>query len=278
MGIAPFAWLMIATTQITQPPATLRGKVTAPDSTSIVAAQVTLHDARHELKAVSFSDSAGRFLFSVPNVAKPITLHLSVRQVGYAPIEYVPIRVASREVVTVNVQMKPLTIPLRPVTAMARRRLRSAALDDYYDKAEDVKRGVGRVLDRAALERYSGLELLNVLDHVPGVEQGRAILPNGIGLTLPRMANGCIPLTFLDRVPILPEDLAAINPADLEGVLIYVGGSQLPADYSRLMAGAECGLILAYRAAPPRRPGKKSVIGVMLIVGAYAAFVLSHEW
>lgn len=278
MKIAFVSSFLLATTVQAHAQSMLSGKVLTQDSAYVPAAYVALHDAYGTLKAETVTDSLGGFTFRIGTLQHAITLYLSVSRIGYATVQFVPVSIAVSDGVNVRIHLSPEAVSLRPITAEARSRSRSAALDDYYDKVQDVKRGVGRVLDRTVMERYAGLELVTVLGRLPGVQQGRAMLPSGVGLTLARMSDGCVPLTFLDRSPILPEDLATLNPGELEGVLVYVGGSQLPADFSRLTTGAECGLILAYRVAESKRRIKKSPFGIAIVVAAYAAFVLANPW
>lgn len=278
MKIAFVSALLLAAIAPAHAQSMLTGKVLTQDSAYLPAAYVALHDAHGTLKAETVTDSTGGFTFRIGTLQHAITFYLSASRLGYTAVQFVPVSIAVSNGVRVHIHLSPEPVSLQPITAEARNRSRSAALDDYYDKVQDIKRGVGRVLDRTVMERYAGLELVTVLDRLPGVQQGRAVLPSGVGLTLPRMSDGCVPLTFLDRSPILPEDLATMNPAELEGVLVYVGGAQLPADFSRLTTGAECGLILAYRVAESKHRMKKSPFGIAIIVGAYAAFVLANPW
>ncbi len=254
------------------------GHVLAPDSSAVIAAHITLHDGAGKLKGETVTDSAGGFHFLIGKISTPITLYLSAVRVGFVSIEHAPVQIPAAQDVNVEIHMSPNTLPLAPVTVVARPRNLPAVLHDYYDKAEDAERGQGHVLDRNMMQRYGGLELIKALLNVPGVDDGRSMLPEGVTLTVPKMREGCIPLTFLDRMPVQPEHLAVMDPSELEGVLVYVGGQQVPADFSQLAAGAECGMILAYRIAPTKRRSSRSVIGMLLILSAFAAFASSAGW
>ena len=274
-----FAFLLLAATAIDAPGQSIvSGKVFTLDSAAIAAAHVSLHDGAGTLKGETVTDSLGNFTFRIANITAMVTLYLSVVSVGFTSIEFVPVKVAVSEEVAVQVLMHPTTVPLAPVTVLARPRNLPATLHDYYDKLEDARRGTGHGLDRKVMERYAGLELIKALQNVPGVEDGRSILPEGVTLTVPKMREGCIPLTFLDRMPIQPEQLAVMDPGELEGVLVYVGGQQVPSDFSQLTAGVECGMILAYRVAPDRRRSSKSLVGILLILGAFSAFAAGAGW
>jgi hypothetical protein len=270
--------LLLATTGEGRGQSALTGTVLTMDSVAIVAAAVTLHDATGKLKAEAVTDSMGSFHFRVANVADSLTLFMSITSVGFASIEFAPVQLRAGEDIAVRVHMTPDAVPLAPVAVVARQQNLSAALHDFYDKLADTKRGVGHGLDRAVMRRFGGLELIKALQLVPGVDNGRSMLPEGVTLTVPRMRNGCIPLTFLDRVPIAAEQLAVMDPADLEGVLVYVGGLQVPPDFSQLMAGVDCGMILAYRIAPAKRRSTLSLVGVLLILSGFAAFAASAGW
>ncbi|MGQ0812858.1 MAG: TonB-dependent receptor plug domain-containing protein [Gemmatimonadota bacterium] len=266
--------LLAASAGIAQPQSLLSGNVLTLDSTYIVAAHITLHDSAGKLKAEALTDSAGGFRFRVANMTRPVTLYISIIRIGYVSIELVPVSLGRREDVTVRVHMSPHAVELAPVTVVARQRTRSAALDDYYDKLDDIKRGIGHALERNVMEQHAGSQLVSALQRVPGVQYGNVSLRGGINLAVPRMRGGCIPLTFLDRVPIAADELAVIDPANLEGVLVYVGGLEVPVDFSQLSAGVPCGLILAYTARPSPRRSTISLRNTALGVVAVAAIVL----
>lgn len=271
-------WLVLGAAAPACAQSVLDGNVLTLDSVGIAAAQVTLLDANGRLRGATQTDSLGGFSIELLGIPDSLTVFLSVISVGFSSIERAPVQLRAAERVRVRVRMSPDAVPIAAVTIIARQQAASPTLADYYDKLEDTKRGLGYGLDRNVMVRYSGLELINALQLVPGVEGGRSMQPEGVTLTVPKMRGGCVPLTFLDRLAILPEQLAVIDPVELEGVLIYVGGEQMPSDYARMQAGAECGMILAYRVPPARRRNTLSVFGLLLILGAFAAFAASAGW
>ena len=256
----------------------LSGRVLTLDSIAVPAAQVTLHDAAGKLKGEALTDSTGGFSFRVANATDTITLHLSVVRLGYAALTLVPVRIPASEDMTIDIQLTADAVDVAPVTVVARPANLSPTLQDFYDKLEDTKRGVGKGLDRATLEKYAGLELIKALQLVPGVTDGRSMLVEGVTLTVPKMRNGCVPTTLLDRVPVAPDFLATMDAGDLEGVLVYIGGSQIPADFTRTFGDVECGMIMAYRVPPARRKSTKSVFSTLVVLGAFALFVRSAGW
>jgi hypothetical protein len=260
--------LLGASAGIAEAQSMLSGKVLTVDSANIAAAHITLHDSAGNLKAETLTDSAGSFQFRIANTTQPVTMYMSVVRIGFISIERVPVRVGRREDLMVRVHMSPDAVQLAPVTVVARRRYGSAALDDYHDKLDDVKRGVGRALEREVMQRYAGLGLMKALYMVPGVQYDNS------ASAIPRMRGGCVPLTFLDRAPISPDELVALDPALLEGVLVYVGGLQVPPDFSQLDPGVRCGVILAYTAAPSRNRRTISFLNMMVAVAAFAVVVL----
>ncbi len=259
--------LLGASAGTSQAQSILGGKVLTQDSASIVAAHIMLHDSAGKLKSETLTDSAGSFRFWIGNTRQPVTLYLSVIRIGFVSLERVPVQVGRREDLTVQVHMSPEAIVLAPVTVVARRRYGSAALDDYHNKLDDVKRGLGHALERDDMLRYAGAGLMKALYMVPGVQFDNS------ASAIPRMRGGCVPLTFLDRAPIAPDDLAAIDPGLLEGVLVYVGGLQVPVDFSQLDPGVLCGVILAYTALPQSR-GAISWFNSLVAVAAFAVVVL----
>jgi hypothetical protein len=272
------AMLLSAAANAANAQSQLSGRVLTLDSVAVQSAQVTLHDANGQLKGETVTDSLGGFAFRIGNATDTITLHLSVVRMGYAALTLVPVRVPANEDMVIDIQLTAEAVDVAPVTVTARPANLSPTLQDFYDKLEDTKRGVGRGLDRAVMQKYAGLELIKALQLVPGLSDGRTNLVEGVTLTVPKMRNGCVPVTLLDRIPVAPDYLATLDPNDLEGVLIYVGGSQIPPDFTRTMGDMECGLILAYRAPPSRRKSTRSVFSTLVVLGAFALFVRSAGW
>lgn len=278
MRIAVLAFGLLAAANAASAQSHLSGRVVTRDSVAISGAEVTLHDAGRALRATAVTDSAGGFQFPLENPKDTVTLQLSIVRMGFTSLLDIPVRLPPNEDVTVQISMSMGAVDVAPVTVVARPSNLSPTLQDYYDKLEDTKRGVGRGLDRAVMQKYAGLELIKALQLVPGVSDGRAMLVEGVTLTVPKMRGGCVPQTFLDRVPVAPDLLATMDPGDLEGVLVYVGGSQAPADFSRTFGDMECGIILAYRAPPARHASTRSLVNTLIVLGAFALFVRSAGW
>ncbi|HEY0671195.1 MAG TPA: DUF1416 domain-containing protein [Longimicrobiales bacterium] len=253
----------------------LHGKVVSIDSVDIAAAHVTLHDSAGSLKAEMLTDSTGGFLFRVANGATTRTLYISVTRIGFVAIERVAVRVARMEEVLLRAVMSPAAVEIEPLKVVARRRFWPAVLDEYQVRLSAIKRGVGYALEREVLQRYAGLDLMRALRRVPGVQHGDIGFRGGMRLPVPRMRDGCIPLTYLDRMLIPADDLAALDPALLEGVLVYVGAAQIPVDVSPLAPATSCGVILAYTAppAPRRTPLRLLNLGVVVVVFLAVLFV-----
>lgn len=248
----------------------LSGTVLTTDSVYVVAAHVMLHDSTGALKSEALTDEFGDFSFRV-RAAQPVTLYITIIRIGFTSVERAPIRVGRSEAVTVRILMNADAVVLAPVTVVARKRNHSRTLDDYYDKLAGVRRGLGHVIDRTALDKYGGQELLPALLRVPGVQYGTGASPVGTSRRLPRMRGGCIPLTFLDRLPVPEETFAELDPASLEGVLVYVGG-MVPPEFSQLTPGVPCGVMLAYSAdTQHRRRTNMSRWMTIAVIAAFAA-------
>ncbi|HET9439691.1 MAG TPA: carboxypeptidase regulatory-like domain-containing protein [Longimicrobiales bacterium] len=268
MKAALVAVLLAAVPDTAAAQSLLHGKVVSIDSVEIAAAHVTLHDSAGSLKAEMLTDSTGGFRFRVASATKTMTLFISVTRIGFVAIERIAVRVGRTEDVTVRAFMSPDAVEIEPLKVVARRQYWPTVLDDYHGRLADIKRGVGYALEREVLQRYAGLDLLRALRRVPGVQLGDIALRGGMTLPVPRMRDGCIPLTYIDRMLVSADQLAALDPALLEGVLVYVGVAQIPVDVGLLAPATSCGVILAYTAPPVQRrtPLRLLNVGVVVVV------------
>lgn len=222
----------------------IRGKVSDATAQTPVAA-VKLDLARgSELIASTLSDSLGRFSLTVPRAGE---YELRALRVGYATTIVPAVRILSSETLEVELALAVAAIPLDPLRIVARGRTVSRYLGEvgFYDREQ---RGVGSFLTRYEIERRGGTLLSDVLRNVSGVRLVRADR-TGRRAEIRLRNRRCAPSVYLDgavvRVsgPARPTDMAlddVVLSVDIDGIEVYHGPSETPAEFSR---DANCGVV-----------------------------------
>lgn len=202
-------------------------------------------------RLVMLSDSVGRFSLR-PN--RTGSYSLRAERIGYVAVTTQPFKIASAELVEVEllISVAPLEFEALRVTA------RSTASNAYLEASGFYARqhvGLGHFLTRRDIERQVGVQLSDVLRRVPGVRIVRADRGGRRGdvlMTRASLGSRCLPSIFLDGVlsriggPPRATDVSIddmVLPTDLEGIEVYNGPSQAQAPYDRY---AECGAIVIW--------------------------------
>jgi hypothetical protein len=113
-----------------------------------------------------------------------------------------------------------------------------------------AQEGHGRYFTRAEIERRQPNSLMDLLRTVPGA---RVVCPRTEHVCYLRLRRAaCNPAYYIDGIPTDPSVLYLTVPQDVEGIEVYSGPSETPAQLEGFRAG--CGAIAIWTRVG-RRPG-----------------------
>jgi len=181
--------------------------------------------------------------------------HVSVRRLGYAPLE-TDLEFVADETLRRALALTPITM-LDSVLVTAR--TRDPAMDDFE---QHRKLGLGKFLTRVDLEKNNGRQLSDIMRQTTPsmipvrMYDGKAYLMN--------RRRGCYSAVILDGIvmykgqadklsPDIPMprfDLNSIGVSAIEAVEVFNGPAETPAQYMGL--NTECGVVVIHT----RRPDK----------------------
>jgi hypothetical protein len=217
--------------------------------TAVTAAEVILLDRTGAMRAQSLADSAGWFRLVAP-VPGPFRVRAS--SIGYARLETVEVNLEKGVELHLELRLSSQAVPHEPLRIVARRPYRLGRLAEYYDRAQWTRRtGLGRVYMRDDIERINPYNLSSLF----------RMVPQRVGCPMTYMVDGLeIDIEVLD---------AMIRPEEVEGVEIYRGATQIPAEY---MTRAGCGLVLVWTRLDP--PGMRPFSWRRLLFGVGLAALM----
>jgi hypothetical protein len=233
--------------------ASVSGRVRAADGRPL-SATVSVFGAENS----THSDDSGRFhLGRLPAGTRA----LRVRAIGSEPtIVVVDLRTGATVDTTVTLDRKAQ--PLAQVTVVNR-----APVVDKTGFAERMHRGLGHYLTDADIERRPAIDLIGLLERLPGLhvqlQMGPGYRPitkilmrggrSSNGRTLANAVNQCVPSFYLDgayysldQPPMDPMQSLRnfVRPEDIKGIEVYTP-SQAPPQFDRSSTTA-CGSIVIW--------------------------------
>ena len=216
----------------------------------VAGAEVRLLSPTGELIESTLATDAGEFRFEG---AAAGLYRLEVRRVGYALLEAEGIPMVEGDETFVEVRMGVDAVPMDPVVVVARELYRPTWLQEFDARAEANERlGRGRIFTRVEIDRMKPIRATDLLATF--------------------LWRGCQPEVLLDGLP-ADQTLSMIRGNELEGVEIYRGFGQIPAEYYR---PGMCGLVMVWRR--PDAPGlgpltwrRVAVAGAVLLVAGATA-------
>lgn len=229
----------------------VRGRVLDAETRLPVAAvEVRVEDGAtgRALKSV-VSDSLGRFLF-VASAAQPLVLR--TRRLGYAESSARIEGEDDDELIEVELVIGMTPLAIEPLRVVARVILpnRYLSANGFYARRSGP---AGRFYTRSDIEKHASIGLSEVLRLAPGV---RVIPTDGrrsdVVVGRATRPARCLPSVYLDGTLARmggaprPTDLTIddmVMARDVEGVELYHGAAQAPAEFSRF---AECGVIVIW--------------------------------
>lgn len=208
-------------------------------------------------------DAQGRFTLAVP----PGTHEIVARLPGRAPWRAVR-TLAAGDTLQLDLVLAPLVQTLDEVTVTRRSRAASARFVEFERRRGN---GSGHFKTRDELARRENSKLSDVLRGVPGLRfhylphgRGIALATNRFSGNLPgsrRRTNECFMALWVDGVrvfepsssensgaaPIDPPNINGISVDDLEGIEVYRGPAETPAEFGG--TNAMCGTVVLWTRA-----------------------------
>lgn len=181
------------------------------------------------------------------------TVRLQVRFLGHREWS-APVRILADGPTRVQVMLAPEPIALRGVRAAAYAQPRSPEVRGFYERA---KRGGGRYITRADIDRQKPQRLGDLFRLVPGIAVRSSPLAERAQLGVSSTPlygpedsrQECPILYYLDGTPL---DVSGdgifgldVRPGEVEGIEIYLRTADVPARYRRSIK--QCGVVLIWK-------------------------------
>lgn len=241
--------------------------VDAGTGTPITSARINLTATRGQWRGEMLTDSVGEFSFE--NV-RPGPYSLRAQRVGYRDSGG-QLRLSADSVVELQLRMAVASVALEPVTVVTRsQRNVGPVLEGFYRR---LARGQGRFVTREEIESRHPSRVTDMLRNLPNLNSNAS--RGGVGgSTLSRGSSGdrCTVVFFVDGMVVSQPsgggggpwrggsrtDQAIddyVHPNEVEGIEIYRGESDTPAEFiTRYVA---CGTVVIWTRRGEMRGDKK---------------------
>jgi hypothetical protein len=181
--------------------------------------------------ASAATDTSGNFVLTAPRAG---SYSLRAERIGYRTAETAPLDLGARDTLQVEFRLSVDAVAMNPITVIGYSQRPSGQLGGFYDRQRSAIGG--QFITREDIDRRSPTYVTDLLRTVPGV-----LVRPGPGGNIVVVRGGCVPRVFLDGVPITLAGTSIdelVHPADLEGIEVYRGPSELPALFSQGACGA----------------------------------------
>lgn len=186
------------------------------------------------------TDSAGAFSLYVPGKG---TYQLRATRIGYATSLSRSLDIATIDSLDVVFRLAANTVVLEPLQVTAVPRRLPPWLTGFYDRVENNP--FGRFVTRSQIASYQPYRASDVLRTLAGV----SVTPHRSGHGNVVRVRGCVPLFYVDGMLVELHGTSIddyLSPRDLEGIEVYAGPSNIPAEFSRANRGNGCGAIVVW--------------------------------
>ena len=213
----------------------VQGSVVSTDSARVVGARVQITDSARLMTYTAVTDTAGQFRIRLAYPLQAGLFFMRAEMLGYRTLDAVPLRVSDRDELTIRLMLAVDAIPLQPLHVTTRARYARGPLDEFYDRAERVRRfGGGAIIDYEQLQRRRGTSVQVVVsERVPS-------------------ARNCPPSYFIDGMRASADDVRAVGVGEVEGIEVYRAQAQVPVQYQNR---SSCGAVLIWTRIGDRGEG-----------------------
>jgi hypothetical protein len=238
-------------------PAQIQVRGTLVDASTrapIISARIALVATRGRWRGEMLTDSVGGFTF---DDVRPGPYSLRAQRVGYRDVGG-QLRLSADSVVTLELRMAVNSVALEPVTVVTRsQRNVGPVLEGFYRR---LARGQGRFVTREEIETRHPSRVTDMLRNLPNLN---ANAPRGGvgGSTMSRGSSGdrCTVVFFVDGMMVSqPSTMGGnwrggardqaiddyVHPSEVEGIEIYRGESDTPAEFTTRWVG--CGTVVIW--------------------------------
>jgi hypothetical protein len=236
----------------------LRGTVVDHRSKPVAAAHVSVSAAAGTLVGDTITGADGAFAFPLPVIGSYL---VRASKPGFTTTVTQPIAVVSGSDASLEIRLQPSPVPLDTVTVVAEsvtvaRQVPYLAQVGFYLRK---RKGIGRFLTRADLDRRRSDRLTDALRGMPGVKiicGGQYCDVQAPGAATSFTRGVCQQTVVLDGVVMRmggssgggqPVD-ELLNPFNLEAVEVYSSPSGVPVQFKGYMS--PCGAIIAWSRPP----------------------------
>lgn len=197
----------------------------------------------------------GRFVLS----GVPVGEHeLSVRRIGYADLQHTV--TVNRGITTdVQIDLVPDPLELQPIVASVMRPRRLEIKGFYERRYWSELSGAGVFITAEDIDRRKPARLTHLLGEVPGVRascndlRGSRCLLYSSRLSDGFSTEGCQMSVYLNNSPVIRQGSSSsyqdsvndlVLPAEVAGIEIYSGASELPAEFTGY--DSQCGVVVIW--------------------------------
>ena len=214
----------------------------------IEAAAVTLVDEKGVDLGTVLTDSAGQFLLRLPTGGR---YTLRAERLGYESVTGGPLDAATNDTIQVEFRIAADAIPLDPLVVIAQAKVRYLDRVGFYDRQ---RTGFGYFLTRKDIRMRYSQRMTDLLRSIPGVRvvgrpPSQDVVMRGSNCLPQIVVDGVIARRGGDRALMYIDDF--VIPMDIEGLEVYRGASELPAEFGGKTSG--CGVIAIWT-RDPRSP------------------------
>jgi hypothetical protein len=228
----------------------IEGTVMNVDSSRLAGVRVEILDPAGQRLTEAMTDSAGEFTTRLGQPLQQGIYTLRSTMLGYQTTE-TQLEIADLEVIEVTLTMDIAAIPVEPLRVSARRRYARGLRDEFYDRADRVRRmGGGTIIGYDQLQRNPSAPVENIV---------RAHSAS---------SATCPPAYFIDGLRVQPSDVRFLTVTSIEGIEIY--RTELYHLPPRYQTGQGCPVVLIWTQIGDRGEGtpitwRRVLIGVGII-------------
>lgn len=215
----------------------IHGRIIAQgDTNPVFGARITLIGTTKS----ATTDSAGRFQFD--GLAAGLYV-VQVNAIGYSRGMY-QLQLGEGEAMNRVFELEPRVYGLEPMTVEGQRRLQGRRFEEFRQR---MARGMGTFITKEDIQKRNPSKMMDLLRTVRGVRAECA--GTDCIVKFQGQPTSCEPHYILDGLPSDSYIAQSLDPRDVEGIELYRGASEMPAEFGGI--DAACGVIAIWTKSGP---------------------------
>ena len=186
------------------------------------------------------SDSIGQFAFAALSSGLYV---VQVSDIGYTKGIF-QMEIGEGEALDRVFELTPRTYGLEPMTVEAQRRAQGRRFAEFQQR---MARGSGTFITKDQIDRRNPINLMDLFRTVRGVQAECTGIDCIVRFS--GQPTSCQPHYFLDGLDSDAEIVRSLAPRDVEGVELYRGAAEVPAEFGGIEAA--CGVIAIWTKSGP---------------------------